>query len=239
MNLVTLSNRLGYVATFVTGKTLADIGSDHAYLPCFVVENGLVEKAIAGEVVLGPYNAAMRQVSARQLQEKIAVRLGDGLDVIAYGEADSITICGMGGSLIVQILEAGKTKLSGHERLILQPNVGAELIRAWLLSNGKRLVAETILEEDGKIYEILVAESGSCEALTDVEERFGPYLLKEKNEAFIKKWMLELTHMRVVEAQLRGAKVTAQVQQKQTEVGQVIGQIVAVLADEENGSLGR
>ncbi len=232
MNSIKLSNRLGKVATFVTGKMLADIGSDHAYLPCFAIENGLVEQAIAGEIVRGPFESASRQVLARNLQEKIAVRLGDGLEVITHGEVDCITICGVGGSLIVQILEEGKAKLSGQERLILQPNIGAELVRDWLGLNGKKVIAEAILEEDGKIYEILVAETGDVQRLSDEERLFGPYLLQEQNPVFIKKWTLELKHLYAVQEQLNSAQDQAQVLSKQMEVLKTIRQIGALIGND-------
>ena len=92
-------------------------------------------------------------VEKLQLSPLISVRKGDGLEVIEKGEADVITIAGMGGSLIAHILKAGKDKLSGKERLVLQPNIHAHHIREWLYQEGYALINEEILEEDGKYYE--------------------------------------------------------------------------------------
>ena len=209
MNVDKLSKRLERVSTYIpSGAILADIGSDHAYLPCYAVKEGIASKAIAGDVVEGPYQSAVAQVKETGLEEHIAVRKGNGLEVLLNaGEANAITICGMGGSLITRILNEGKEKLSGKERLILQPNIGAQFIRAWLLEEGWELTAEEILEEDGKIYEILVAQKGEpgnpYAGLNDEAAiLMGPFLLKEQNEVFKKKWNQELIHWRRIVQQV-------------------------------------
>ncbi len=131
------------------------------------------------------------------LEKQITVRLANGLDAIeAEDQIDAITIAGMGGSLIREILEAGKQKnrLSGNERLILQPNIGERTLRSWLQENNYQLIAETILEENKKIYEILVAEK-TQEKVTYSEKElmFGPHLFNESNEVFLNKWQREAT----------------------------------------------
>ena len=205
MNHEKLSKRLESVALHIPkGSILADIGSDHAYLPCYAVTNGLCDHAIAGEVVEGPYQSALKQVKSTGLADDIEVRKGDGLEVLKPDEATCITIAGMGGTLISSILEKGKEKLGKAERLILQPNVGAVNVRNWLIDNGWELIDEDILEEDGKIYEILIAEKGN--PLQPYFENkqiglmFGPFLLKKFSETFIKKWQHEKNHFeRIIE----------------------------------------
>ena len=197
MNAEKLSNRLEAVANNIPkGARLADIGSDHAYLPCNVVKKGTVPMAIAGEVAEGPFQSALEQVLEENLIDKIVVRKGDGLEVIQPGEVDCITIAGMGGTLISTILEQGKSKLEGVSRLVLQPNVGSFAVRRWLIDNGWELVKEEILEEDRKIYEILVAEKGEpLKPYQDLDLEvgilFGPFLLKEKTAVFKEKWIAE------------------------------------------------
>ena len=126
-----LSKRLLNVAKLVPkGARLADIGSDHAYLPAYLALKGQIEFAVAGEVVKGPFQNAQQVVRAQGLNEQIAVRLADGLAAIeASDQIDTITICGMGGTLICDILEKGKDKLVKHPFLILQPNVGEKNVR--------------------------------------------------------------------------------------------------------------
>lgn len=184
-----ISKRLELVASFVPqGAVLLDVGSDHAYLPIELVERGQIERAIAGEVVDGPYQSALKNVEAHGLKEKIQVRLANGL--AAFEEEDQvsvITIAGMGGRLIATILKEGLDKLSGVERLILQPNNREDDLRIWLQDHDFQIVAESILEEAGKFYEILVVEAGQME-LSASDLRFGPFLSKEVSPVFVQKW---------------------------------------------------
>lgn len=207
MNHEKLSLRLQRVALHIpNGSILADIGSDHAYLPCYAIKNNLCSKAIAGEVVEGPYQSALKQVKETGLQAMIDVRKGDGLDVLEVDEATSVTIAGMGGTLIASILEKGKNKLGKVERLILQPNVGSQNVRIWLMDNDWELKDEEILEEDGKIYEILIAESGEplkpYENQRDLNIQFGPFLLKQHDSVFVKKWTQEKIHFEKIIEQM-------------------------------------
>ncbi len=143
MNEVKLSKRLEEVVREIpVGSTVADIGSDHAYLPCYTIINNIATKAVAGEVVDGPFRSAQATVAESGLQDKVDVRKGNGLAVIAPGEVDVITVAGMGGALIRDILESGKEKLEGVTRLILQPNIAAHHIREWFIENGWELIHE-------------------------------------------------------------------------------------------------
>lgn len=187
-----ISKRLELVASFVPqGAILLDVGSDHAYLPIELIERGQIESAIAGEVVEGPYQSAVKNVEAHGLKEKIQVRLANGL--AAFEEADQvsvITIAGMGGRLIARILEEGLDKLADVERLILQPNNREDDLRIWLQDHGFEIVAESILEESGKFYEILVVEAGQMK-LSASDVRFGSFLSKEVSPVFVQKWQKE------------------------------------------------
>ncbi|WP_404443735.1 tRNA (adenine(22)-N(1))-methyltransferase TrmK [Sutcliffiella horikoshii] len=223
MNELKLSKRLEAVASFIPrGSVLADIGSDHAYLPCYAYLQGMIEKGIAGEVVEGPFQSAVQQVRKTELDKVIEVRKGDGLEVISPSEVTCITIAGMGGTLIQSILEKGKEKLAGVQTLILQPNIGAKKIREWLLENGWELVAEQILLDDGRIYEILVAERGqSGKPYADKKEAYllvGPFLAKERNDVFVQKWTHELAHWKKIVSQLDEAGHKEANEQKRKEL---------------------
>ena len=222
MNIHQLSKRLGAVAAYIPKhSTFADIGSDHAYLPCYAVKKGLAKAAIAGEIAEGPFQSAKQQVHSSQLEHWIDVRKGDGLEVVEKGEVDCIVIAGMGGNLIASILEAGKEKLSGVRRLILQPNVGSEKVRKWLLKNGWEIIDEQILEEDGKIYEVMAADKGDPYRPYDQVEAgilMGPILLKKKNNAFYQKWQREYEKWGTILDQLKKAESQEKTKEKRTQL---------------------
>lgn len=212
MNEQELSQRLTVVGDAIPkGARLADIGSDHAYLPVALMLVEKISYAVCGEVVAGPFHSAQKQVAKSGLTEKIVVRLADGLEAIKRtDEINAITIAGMGGTLIANILENGKTQgqLTGKERLILQPNVGEANVRLWLQKEGYQIVGENILAENDKIYEVIVAEkTEQQQELSEKEVFFGPYLLAEKNNVFLKKWRQEQQALKKVLAQLQKAKV--------------------------------
>lgn len=197
LNEFQLSQRLETAASFVNkGARLADIGSDHAYLPCYLAQKGWITSAIAGEVVLGPFTAAKKQIEESNVGEVVEARLGDGLSVVdPEDQIDTITVCGMGGDLIARILDAGKEegRLNGIQRLILQPNNSEPKLRMWLLTNGYKIILEKIIEENKKIYEIIVAElSDDKETYKEDDFLFGKFLRKEQSFIFKKKWQREI-----------------------------------------------
>lgn len=221
---VTLDRRLKRVVDFIpVGSILADIGSDHAYVPCYVVQQGIVNRAIAGEVNQGPMEAAKAQVDLIGAADQIDVRLGDGLAVLKEDEATCISICGMGGSLIRSILEAGRDKLGTVERLILQPNVDGQQVREWLLESGFVLAMETIVEENDKVYEILVGEPGTETRYSEDEtERawqlmFGPELINTRPAPFKLKWGREADKLDYVLGQMAEGAQTESLVRKQEE----------------------
>ena len=231
MNAQKLSKRLETVASFVpTGAVVADIGSDHAYLPCYLVHKGIAAHAVAGEVVQGPYDSAVRQVRTEGLTGKITVRLADGL--AAVEEADqvtAITIAGMGGPLIVSILEKHPQALKQVTRLILQPNIHAKAIREWALAHGWALQDEVILQEDGKVYEVLVLQRGSMD-LNAAQILMGPKLMNTKSAVFVEKWSREVANWQRVQQAISNAEQTEENKAKHEELTQLIALVQEVIA---------
>lgn len=211
MNVNQLSQRLALVADYLPkGAHFADIGSDHAYLPCFVCLNDPEARAVAGEVNQGPYDSAKNEVEKHKLEDRIDVRLGDGLGVVDPGEINQVVIAGMGGPLIRDILEGGKDKLSEVNRIVVQPNIDARSLRRWFFQHDYTLIDETIVEESGHIYEILVAEKGdpsSCyhQQIIEKEMWLGPFLLEKKTEAFIQKCKEEWKKKQYIVKQMKRA----------------------------------
>ncbi|WP_047981474.1 tRNA (adenine(22)-N(1))-methyltransferase [Ornithinibacillus contaminans] len=204
-----LSNRLERVASFLPkGANFADIGSDHAYLPCFVCLQDTTATAIAGEINEGPYTSAKQTVEKYKLTHVIDVRQGDGLAVLAEDEVSQVVIAGMGGALIRSILENGRDKLHGVELIIAQPNVDEQNVRKWYVENHYRIEAEVILEENGHIYEIIVGRKSDTQQPLDPKELlFGPLLLKQGNPLFYQKWQSEHTKLIRVLKQMSAAKI--------------------------------
>lgn len=206
MNEIKLSNRLLTVANYIPEdiEIFADIGTDHAYLPCYICNKYKHIKAIAGDVVQGPYEAAVKQVQKAKLTNRIDVRLGDGLSILKDNEVDCITIAGMGGSLIKSILMNGLSKLNRVKRLILQPNIDSKSIRQFAVEQQYKIIDEQIIRDDGYIYEIIVLEptSKSESHLNEKEQLLGPILLKTKNEVFIEKWTNELNKKKQIVDQI-------------------------------------
>ena len=189
-----LSERLERVAAHVpAGARLADIGSDHGYLLVALMNRGLISAGVAGDVAATPFHAAQRSVHENGLSERISVRLANGLAAIEPADAiTAISLCGMGGETIRDILNRDKARLSGSERLILQPNGGEQPLRQWLMEHGYRILAEEVLRENRFDYEIIVAERSGPVRYSDQELYFGPLLLQARSEAFLAKWQRRL-----------------------------------------------
>ena len=208
MNQHTLSMRLERVAAHMpAGARLADIGSDHGYLPVALMRRGLIAAAVAGEVALTPFHAAQRTVRDNGLEKQITVRRANGLEAIEpQDDITAISLCGMGGETIRDILENGKARLSGQERLILQPNGGEQPLRQWLMENGYRIVSEELLSENSFYYEIIVAERAGPVVYSAEELYFGPLQMQARSPVFLSKWQRILRHKQQTLAQFAKAR---------------------------------
>lgn len=151
-----LKGRLALIASFVPGCTLVcDVGTDHAYIPVFLVKEGICNKALALDINKGPLLAANENIKQYGLQDKIETRLGNGLEPLKKEEADVIVIAGMGGILISEILEASFDKAKAANELILQPMNAIEILRQWLFENGFEILDEELTNEEAKIYNVM------------------------------------------------------------------------------------
>jgi tRNA (adenine22-N1)-methyltransferase len=206
--MTSLSKRLITIAEQVLSHLpLADIGTDHASLPIYLVKHSIVPYAIASDLHDGPVLAATQRVKSSGLEARISVRAGDGLTVLAPNEVSTIVIAGMGGGTMTSILSSGHLRGLGVKRLVLQPNVGEHLVREFLLHEGWNLTNEQLIEEDGIIYEIITAEAASdsdakewnehlyahklaCDIKLSRSTRLllGPIHLAQPTDLFMKKW---------------------------------------------------
>ncbi|MCS4485545.1 tRNA (adenine(22)-N(1))-methyltransferase [Staphylococcus americanisciuri] len=201
--MIPINRRLQKVSEYIIGDQLADIGSDHAFLPMYALEQGQIQSAIAGEVIPGPYKAAVTSVERHGYQNHIDIRLGNGLTILnpETDHVDTITICGMGGPLIAKILNEGFKHVPYRPRFVLQSNIQSEPIRQFLQSNGYQIVTETLIKERAHIYEIIVADAGSM-TLSSRDLKFGPFLHPQPSKLFVEKWTREIEALQDIKKQL-------------------------------------
>lgn len=225
---IRLSNRLSALASLVSkGHRLADIGTDHGYIPIYLCQTGIIPSAIAMDIGKGPLQQATAHIKQQGLSSRIRTRLSDGLTALQPGEADTVLIAGMGGGLVMKILSQGTHALTGSEELILQPQSEIAQVRAYLRTHGFRILEEEMILEDGKYYPMMkvVQETASDQreetVQVQVEDAFGPVLLQKKHPV-LKEWLQrELktvdTVCRQLVAQPENERITirmAQVQEK-------------------------
>jgi tRNA (adenine22-N1)-methyltransferase len=161
-DLIGLSPRLMQLAAWVRpGSRVLDVGTDHALLPIYLVQSGGVKSVIAGDVVEAPYQTARRKVQTVHLESSIDVRLGSGLSVVKPGEVDTVIIAGMGGATIAEILESGQDVLTRVEALLLQPMNASGRLRETLKRLGFLLFDERMVEESGRVYQLIFAQTAS------------------------------------------------------------------------------
>ncbi len=152
-NIINISERLKCVASLVNkGARVADIGTDHAYLPIYLVQDGISNKVYACDVRKEPLRRAKLHIDEYGLSDKITTKLCDGLKGINKGDVDTVTICGMGGKLMKNILKAGIDKLGDNTQLVLSAQSELKDFRKYLLETGIDIKSEHMLLEDGKYY---------------------------------------------------------------------------------------
>lgn len=169
-----LSKRMRKLAGLVTeGNRLADVGTDHGYIPIELVRQRRIPSAIAMDVNRGPLERAREHIRTYGLDTYIETRLSDGLWELKPGEADTVLIAGMGGQLMTRILIGGRHCLDTVKELILQPQSEIWLVREWLQQNGFQIEEEDIVKDEGKYYPMMRAVHGAFRPLDDAELYYG------------------------------------------------------------------
>ena len=171
---IKLSPRLEVIASCVAGvKTMADIGTDHGYLPVSLVENQLVASAIASDTNQKPLKKAEKIIIEQQLENYIETRLGSGLSVLKPGEVEAVVMAGMGGLLIRDLLEAEPLVVLGVKKLVLQPMNNQAVLRRYLETHGFKIIKEDLAQETDRVYEIIVIEPGKMVITNPLEYELG------------------------------------------------------------------
>lgn len=192
---IRLSKRLTALADLVTpGHRLADIGTDHGYIPIYLCQKHVIPSAVAMDIGKGPLQQATAHIGQCGLSDMIETRLSDGLAALQPGEADTILIAGMGGGLVQKILSEGAQVLTGREELILQPQSEIIQVRQYLRQCGFQITEEEMILEDGKYYPMMkVIQQKKEKSQTDtvseqMEDAFGPVLLKKRHPV-LQEWL--------------------------------------------------
>ncbi|SHJ79653.1 tRNA (adenine(22)-N(1))-methyltransferase [Paramaledivibacter caminithermalis] len=177
-----LTPRLKIIADLVPkGNVVADIGTDHAYLPVYLIKNNIANKVIAIDINAGPLDNAKKNIKRYNLQNNIETRIGSGLQPIRPNEIDAAIIAGMGGLLVIDILEQSKDVLETIDTLILQPMVAQDEVRKWLHKNNFKIDNEKLAKEGNKLYEIMVVSKGEMYIQDSIYYEIGIKLIDNKD----------------------------------------------------------
>lgn len=213
-----ISKRLKECARFVNPYTfVADVGTDHALLPIYLIKEGIAKHVIASDVRQGPLSFAKRNVEAEGL-DNISIVLSDGIKHIT-DDVEVVIISGMGGKLISDILQ---DDLKNVQRLVLQPNMASDILRNSLQEMSFQIIDEVIIKDNDIHYEILVADKGTMN-LTEEELMFGPVNLKNKSSEFIEYWTIEKEKLENI---LKNIPVTHENHEKIKNQIEMIGEVL-------------
>lgn len=163
-----ISNRLKCVASMIDKcNCIADIGTDHGYLPIYLIKNGVCNTAIASDIKKGPLNKAKINIEKYSMEEKIQCRLGTGLNTIKENEVDSAVISGMGGNLIRDIIVNDLEVFKSLKYAVLQPVQNPEILRKYLYDSGFNIIDEELCIDENKYYEIIKVEYNNNVVIKD------------------------------------------------------------------------
>lgn len=177
-----LSRRLELVASFVEpGSRIADVGTDHGYVPIWLVKQNTAVSAIAMDVRPGPLERAQKHIKLHGLEERIETRLSDGVSKLNSGEADTVVIAGMGGELVIHILEEGRHVWDSVKTWILSPQSELDKVRRYLEDQGFCIIKEDMTCDEGKYYTVMKVIRGTMNLSRDSYYLYGKYLAEHKN----------------------------------------------------------
>lgn len=214
-----ISERLKMVSAFVTeGMRLVDIGTDHAYVPIYLIKNGKIPSALAMDIGIGPLQRARDHIVEQGFERQIETRLSNGFSAFRKGEAESVVIAGLGGELMIQILQEGRAVLSEVSEFILSPHSEIHKVRAFLMEQGFSIVKEAMLYEEGIYYTIIKAIYGIGDYRTEPELWYGKRMLEEQHPVLYDYLQKEYAiRRRIVERLSKIQKERVRERQKQIE----------------------
>lgn len=180
------------------GSVVADVGTDHGYIPVYLAGSGIVTKAYAMDVNKGPLEKAKKNIQENGVQDRVFPQRSDGLIELQDKSVDTVIIAGMGGMLIKRILEEGSAVLKGVKCLVLSPHHDLEAVRRTLGPLGFAITYEDMMCENGKTYTLIVCQRGQADAYTPLEYRWGRELIKRRHPLLKHALQQQLESNRVV-----------------------------------------
>ena len=229
LNAPKLDRRLSCAASFIReGAVVADVGTDHAYLPIALCLAGRVKGGVVTDINKGPIERARANIKAHGLEARLAAMLTDGLCGAEKYSPTDITVLGMGGELIAGIISRAEWTKDKRVRLCLQPMTHAEILRRYLSENGYSVVDEALVKED-KIYQIIVAEySGEREEYSLAELYFGKFNIERGGEDL---WQMLAAWERILSVRIAGKEGAGE---NACEERELLGQISRIKIKGEN-----
>ena len=218
--MVKISERLRTAAGLIgEGERLADVGTDHGYVPIYLVERKHIPSAIAMDIRTGPLERAREHIRMYGMEDYIQTRLSDGVAALKPDEVDTILVAGMGGGLVMHILESGRAICEQAHGLVLQPQSELPKVRRFLMENGYVTEREEMVMEEGKYYPMMKAVPGESEAYQPWEYEYGKLLLKEKHPV-LKEYLKRETRLQKQILQQIQAKGSAFSREREAQIRQ-------------------
>lgn len=226
---VELSKRMQAVADMVSpGSRVCDVGCDHGYVPIYLLQSGTAPAVLAMDINQGPLAGAEEHIRKYEVEDYITLRISDGLDAYHKGEADTLLCAGMGGRLLMNILDREPDKTADFKELVLQPQSEIPLFRKFLRERGYSLLKEDMVLEDGKFYPVMKAAKGEKQKEKEaeiqmMEDMLGPLLLQQRHPVLKQFLKREISIKQEILNELEKQKTSDRTVHRKTELYKELG----------------
>ncbi|WP_244835194.1 class I SAM-dependent methyltransferase [Clostridium sp. BJN0001] len=207
-----LSKRLLWIADKIQNETIIDVGTDHGYIPIYLLKKNIIKHAVASDINEGPLKKARINASIEGVSDRIDFKLGSGLEVLEDDEPECALIAGMGANLIRDILENNISKVKKLKTIILQPAQNPEVLREHLYNNCYEILDEDICFDENKYYELFVVRYGKRNGvkLEDIFYEISPFLLKNHKEIMKEYLDKKILHNKKIISYIKDDTISAQ-----------------------------
>ncbi len=207
-----VSKRIHNIVNEINSRRLCDVGTDHGYIPIYAVYNNIIDKAIACDINKKPLERAYNNIKKYLYDSIIETRLGYGLSKLNIGEVDTISICGMGGYLIIDILEENKNVVQNVNQLLLQPQSGIVEVRKYIHKIGFKIINEKFIEDDNKFYTIINCIKGEDVVYSELDYLLSKILLEKNDKLYLMYLKNEYNKMNNISKSLSNKKLDSNIE---------------------------